>query len=272
MIYYKELNEFYELLEKEIINNNGIIYGTYPCEKLLSIYSKKSFYNSNLSDDKFYDIDYDKNTIDRFIKSNNIKIAFKHGLEHINFYTFITNNINTVNNLNIYIEITISNDEPPYNNNNYSCYGLLLSKVNNKTKFYYSKNTGTIYDFMENSTNIMIKDIIQKKTNYIRGFNENYKIFTDIYRMINNGWKINNLPYNIYTNINNDNCCPICLDKLNSDEIASLYEYKNLSLNTYEIHHKCLVRFLTTQKNKEYFTCPYRYKIDFRTCHLSTIL
>jgi hypothetical protein len=273
MIYYKELNNFYELLETEAINNNGIIYGTYPCEKLLAIYNRSLYYiDNNLSSDKFYDIEYDKKTIDRFIKSTNIKIAFKHGIEHINFYSFITNNINTINDLNISIEITISNDEPPYSANNYTCYGLLLSKQNNTPMFYYSKNTGTSYDLMENPTKSILKDIIQKRTSYIRGHNENYKIFTDIYKMIDNGWKINNLPYSVYNDDQNEKCCPICLDKLNISEIACLYEYKNLSSNSYEIHHNCLVKFLTTQKNKEYFICPYRYKIDFKQCHLSMIL
>lgn len=267
MLYYKELNSFYELLETEALNNNGIIYGTYPCDKLLAIYNRSLYYiDNNLSSDKFYDCDCDKKTIDRFIKSSNIKIAFKHGIDHINFYTFITNNINTINELNISVEITISNDEPPYSNNNYTCYGLLLSKINNTIMFYYSKNTGTSYDLISNPTKIILKEIIKKRTNYIRGFNENYKIFDDIYKMIDNGWKIGNLPYDIYfnDNDNNNDNCPICLDKLNNAEIACI--------NNYELHHDCLVKCLKTQKNKEYFICPYRYKIDFRQCYLSIVL
>lgn len=282
MIYYKELNNFYELLETEALNNNAIIYGTYPCEKLLAIYNRSLYYiDNNLSSDKFYDIEYDTKTIDRFVKSSNIKIAFKHGIDHINFYSFITNNINIINNLNISIEITISNDEPPYCNNNYTCYGLLLSKIDNISMFYYSKNTGTSYDLLTNPTKSILKDIIKKKTNYIRGFNENYKIFDDIYKMIDNGWKIENLPYSVYfyndngnenENENENDKCPICLDKLNNTEIACIYEYRNVSSNNYKLHHSCLVKFLTTQKNKEYFICPYRYKIDFRQCYLSMIL
>jgi hypothetical protein len=268
MIYYKELNNFYELLETEALNNNAIIYGTYPCEKLLAIYNRSLYYiENNLSSDKFYDIDYDKKTIDRFIKSSNIKIAFKHGIDHINFYLFITNNINTINDLNISIEITISNDEPPYCNNNYTCYGLLLSKIDNIIMFYYSKNTGTSYDLQANPTKSILKQIIQKNTNYIRGFNENYKIFDDIYKMIDNGWKINNLPYSIYSKDDNDNetNCPICLEKLfNNTEIALI--------NNYKLHHNCLVKFFKTQKNKEYFLCPYRYKIDFRQCYISILV
>jgi hypothetical protein len=231
MIYFDELNNFYKQMEPEILKNNGILYGDYPCEKLLMVNHK----------------------ID-FIKTTNIKIAFKHGNDHIEFYSFIPNNINIINNLNISIEITISNDEPPYKNNTYSCYGLLLSKYG----FHYSGNTGTIYD-NENH----ISEILQRKTSYIRGCNTNYEIFEDIYNMIKEGWIIENLPYKLYYDFNEDNCCPICLEKLKTDEIAFV--------NKYKIHHKCLIKFLKTQKNEVYFKCPYRNNIDFRNCYLSII-
>jgi hypothetical protein len=245
MLYFEELNNFYKLLEIEIFKNNGIIYGNYPCEKLLMVNQKIEF-----------------------IKTTNIKIAFKHGEDHILFYSFIPNNINIINGLNISIEITISNDEPPYKNNNYSCYGLLLSKYG----FHYSRNTGTIYDNYETSyiTKMIVANILKKTTNYIRGFNLNYDIFNDIYNMIKDNWIIENLPYKLYydnnddNDDNNDNCCPICLEKLKTDEIAFV--------NKYKIHHKCLVKFLRTQKNEAYFKCPYRSKIDFRDCYLSIIL
>lgn len=231
MIYFDELNNFYKQMEPEILKNNGILYGDYPCEKLLMVNHK----------------------ID-FIKTTNIKIAFKHGNDHIEFYSFIPNNINIINNFNISIEITISNDEPPYKNNTYSCYGLLLSKYG----FHYSGNTGTIYD-NENH----ISEILQRKTSYIRGCNTNYEIFEDIYNMIKEGWIIENLPYKLYYDFNEDNCCPICLEKLKTDEIAFV--------NKYKIHHKCLIKFLKTQKNEVYFKCPYRNNIDFRNCYLSII-
>ena len=233
MIYFDELNNFYKRMEPEILKNNGILYGHYPCEKLLMVNHK----------------------ID-FIKTTNIKIAFKHGNDHIQFYSFIPDNINIINNLNISIEITISNDEPPYKNNPYSCYGLLLSKYG----FYYSKNTGTIYDDIKKN---IISEILERKTSYIRGYNTNYEIFKDIYNMIKEGWIIENLPYKLYYDFNEDNCCPICLEKLKIDEIAVV--------NKYKIHHKCLVKFLTTQKNEVCFKCPYRYNIDFRNCYLSII-
>lgn len=272
MLYYDELNSFLYLLEQEIINNNGIIYDKYVCDRLLATFYKKAFLNKKLSLNRFYDISYDIETIDRFIKNPIIKIAFKHGLDHINFYKFITDNINNINKLKITFEITISNDEPPFKHNNYICHGLLLAKdENNKLKYYYSKNTGTPYDNMDNYliTKKIIIDIKNKTTQFIRGFNTNHEIFIDIYKMIGNGWKINNLPYIITTNIKPHDCCPICLDKFSNTkkEVINLFEnIYRLHSNNYHIHHLCLVKFLATQKNSLYFKCPYRYKIDFNIC------
>jgi hypothetical protein len=272
MIYYDELNNFLLLLEKEIINNNGIIYDKYVCDRLLAALFKKAFLNKKLSLNRFYDISYDIETIDRFIKSPIMKIAFKHGPDHIKFYTFITNNINIIDKLKITFEITISNDEPPFKHNNYICNGLLLSSdENGNNKYYYSKNTGTPYDYMDNSliTKKIISDIKNKTTQYIRGFHNNHEIFMDIYKMIGYGWKINNLPYIITTNIKPNDCCPICLDKFSNSkkEVANLFEnIHRLHSNNYHIHHLCLVKFLATQKNAIYFKCPYRYKIDFNIC------
>ena len=272
MIYYDELNDFLFLVEKEIINNNGIIYDKYVSDRLLANLFKKAFLNKKLSLNRFYDITYDIETIDRFIKNQVLKVAFKHGTDHIRFYTFITNNINIIDKLKITFEITISNDEPPFKHNNYICHGLLLSKDDNENKkYYYSRNTGTPYDTMDNSmiTKKIIADIKNKTTQYIRGFHTNHEIFIDIYKMIGNGWKINNLPYIITTTIKPHDCCPICLDKFNNTkkEIVNLFEnIHRLHSNNYHIHHLCLVKFLATQKNVLYFKCPYRYKIDFNIC------
>ena len=222
---------------------------------------------------RFYDINYDNSTINRFIKSNIIKFSFKQSIDHINFYSFITSNITIIHNLNIKFEITISSDEPPFKHNNYICFGLLLTndyENDNDFKYYYSNNTGTPYDNNSNITDKIINDVINKRTQYIRGFYTNYEIFSDIYRMINNGWEITNLPY-VINNINNNenDSCPICLEKFKNTnkEIITLYEniYRYNS-NNYRIHHKCLFKYLNIQKNKTYFKCPYRYKIDFNIC------
>jgi hypothetical protein len=280
MVYFKFLNEFFNILEKVILNNNGIIYDTYVCDRILASHYTKIYYNKNLPLNRFYDINYDNSTIHRFIKSNIIKFSFKDSLDHINFYSFISNNTKIINNLNIKLEITISSDEPPFKNNNYICYGLLLTndyENDNEFKYYYSNNTGTPYD--NNSLNItskIITDVINKRTQYIRGFYSNYEIFTDIYKMINNGWIITNLPYivNIDVNVNgnendNNDSCPICLEKFKTTnkEIITLYEnIHRYNSNNYRIHHKCLFKYLNMQKNKTYFKCPYRYKIDFNIC------
>ena len=165
--------------------------------------------------------------------------------------------------------ITLSNDdEPPFKNNNYICYGLLLDKKG----VYYSNNTGTPYDYIidDNLNKKIIDDVINKTTQYIRGFHKNNEIFNDIYMMINNGWNITNLPYEIIRNQIHTEFCPICLEQfLTKDiEIVKLYEnifYKNKS-NSYKIHHKCLIDFFKTQEQKIFFKCPYRYVIDFNVC------
>lgn len=273
MLYYKELNIFLDKIEEEILYNNGIIYDNYVCNRLLATYNKQLYISNKLPDELFYDLSYDLKTIDRFIKSNIIKIAFKNNEDYINFYKFISDNSNIINELKISLEITISNDEPPYKNNNYTCQGLLLLLINDTITYTYSKNTGTPYDIVQNndllSTKI-IKEIINKTTQYIRGFYSNYEIFTDIYKMINNGWKITNLPYTLIQNnyfINGS--CPICLELFNQSnkDIVNLYEniYRQPSPN-YKIHHQCLIKYLKKQKNCIYFKCPYRYKIDFNIC------
>jgi hypothetical protein len=275
MVYFKYLNEFFKILEKEIIDNNGIIYDTYVCDRILASHYTEIYYNKKLPVNRFYDINYDNSTVHRFIKSNIIKFSFKDSIDHINFYSFISNNAKIINNLNIKFEITISKDEPPFKNNNYICYGLLLTndyENDNDFKYYYSNNTGTPYD--NNSldiTNKIITDVINKRTQFIRGFYTNYEIFTDIYKMINTGWVITNLPYIVNINVNDDNneCCPICLEKfrITNKEIITLYEnIHRYNSNNYKIHHKCLFKYLKMQKNKTYFKCPYRYKIDFNIC------
>jgi hypothetical protein len=275
MVYFEELNEFFKILEKQIIDNNGIIYDTYVCDRIIASYYTNIYINKKLPLNRFYDINYDYSTIARFIKSNIIKFSFKQSLDHINFYSFITSNASIINHLNIKLEITISNDEPPFKHNNYICYGLLLSndlENNNNFKYYYSNNTGTPYD--NNASTItakIISDVINKRTQYIRGFYSNYEIFSDIYKMINDGWKITNLPYIVNVNINEitNDSCPICLEKfiITNKETITLYEniYRYNS-NNYKIHHKCLFKYLNMQKNKRYFKCPYRYKIDFNIC------
>lgn len=251
MNYHKKLNIFYELLEDAIYINKGIIYDEYVCNKILSNHYKELYKKKELLMEKFYDINYDIETNERIIKINKIKIAFKNNNDYIQFIKFNNNNSNLIEELNIFIEITISKDEPPYKSNNYTSYGLLL---NSKDNYYYSKNTGTPYDYIDNITEKIIKEIINKETHYLRGFYSNYDIFIDIIRMIDDGWKITNLPYNYYKNNNYNDDCPICLNYLNNKDTINIFNYN--------IHFKCINDYLLTQKNAISFKCPYRNIIN----------
>lgn len=261
MDYYKKLNIFYELLEDAIFITSGIIYDEYVCNRILSNHNKILFHNKNLSIDDFYDIDYDIETSDRFIKSTKIKIAYINNNDYIKFLKFFNKNLYLIEELNICIEITISKDEPPYKSNNYTCYGLLLDSKNN---YYYSKNTGTPYDNIDNVEKKLIKEIINKETQYLRGFYSNYEILLDITRMIDDGWKITNLPYNYSKNNKYNENCPICLNNLNNNnkEVINIFNYN--------IHFKCLNNYLLTQKNAILFKCPYRNSIDLNNCKYFT--
>lgn len=260
MDYYKKLNIFYELLEDAIFITSGIIYDEYVCNRILSNHNKILFHNKNLPIDDFYDIDYDIETSDRVIKSTKIKIAYKNNNDYIKFLKFLNKNLHLIEELNISIEITISKDEPPYKSNNYTCYGLLLDSKNN---YYYSKNTGTPYDNIDNVEKKIIKEIINKETQYLRGFYSNYEILLDITRMIDDAWKITNLPYNYSKNNKYNENCPICLNNLNNNkEVINIFNYN--------IHFKCLNNYLLTQKNALYFKCPYRNSIDLNNCKYFT--
>lgn len=259
MNYYKKLNIFYELLEDAIYTNNGIIYDEYVCHKILSNHNKELYNNKNLSIENFYDINYDIETKERIIINNKIKIAFTNNNDYIKFIEFFNRNYNLIEELNISIEITISKDEPPYKCNNYTCYGLLLD---GKENYYYSKNTGTPYDNIDNVEKKIIKEIIDKQTQYIRGFFSNYDILLDINRMIDNKWKITNLPYNYFKNNRYNDNCPICLSYLNNDDTINIFNYN--------IHLNCLNSYLLTQKEALVFKCPYRNIIDFNSCKYLT--
>lgn len=269
MIYYRELNECLIKLELEIFKNNGIIYDTYVCDRILAKHNTNIYIKNKLLLEKFYDDSYNLETIDRFIKKPIIKVVFKEHSNFNKFIKFIENNINTINELKISYKISLSNMEaPPFKNNNYICNGLLMDKNN----IYYSNNTGTPYDYVttDDLDKKIMDDIINKRTQYIRGFHSNNEIFNDIYRMIEEGWKITNLPYEIVPNDSFSEFCPICLEQLitRDTEIVKLYEniFDKVKSNSYKIHHDCLIKFFKTQEQKTFFTCPYRYIIDFNTC------
>ena len=82
--------------------------------------------------------------------------------------------------------------------------------------------------------------------------------------MIDDAWKITNLPYNYSKNNKYNENCPICLNNLNNNnkEVINIFNYN--------IHFKCLNNYLLTQKNAVYFKCPYRNSIDLNNCKYFT--
>jgi len=264
--YYEKLNKFYELFEDVIYKNNGLIYDEYVCNRILSDHKKNLYKLKKLSMENFYDINYDIETIDRIIISNKINIAFKNNNDHLSFSLFYNDHSNLIDELNLCVEITISKNEPPYKSNNYTCYGLVS---NRRYNYYYSNNTGTPYDNLNNNDvkKKIIKEVINKQTQYLRGFYSNYDIFLDINRMIGDGWTITNLPYCYSKDTNYNDECPICFNYLNeNDDVDNNDSDKTINIFNYNIHMNCLNNYLLSQKDALIFKCPYRNLIDFNCC------
>jgi hypothetical protein len=264
--YYEKLNKFYKLFEDVIYKNNGLIYDEYVCNRILSDHKKNLYKLRKLSMENFYDINYDIETIDRIIISNKINIAFKNNNDHLSFSLFYNDHSNLIDELNICVEITISKNEPPYKSNNYTCYGLVS---NRRYNYYYSNNTGTPYDNLNNNDvkKKIIKEVINKQTQYLRGFYSNYDIFLDINRMIGDGWTITNLPYCYSKDTNYNDECPICFNYLNeNDDVDNNDSDKTINIFNYNIHMNCLNNYLLSQKDALIFKCPYRNLIDFNCC------
>ena len=118
MLYYRELNELLTMIELEVYNNDGIIYDTFVCDRILAKHNTNIYTKNKLCLDKFYDISYNPETKDRFIKNPKIKVVFKQHHNFNRFIKFIENNMNKINELRMTYKISISNQEaPPFKNN-----------------------------------------------------------------------------------------------------------------------------------------------------------
>lgn len=231
----KEKKFVYSQIKKIALENNGIIFGCYIINNIISEYYKKEYFkNNNIKN--YWDDEYDKKTILRLSLSENISIYFNNDN---NIYLFISilqkyfdikikyKNIK-LHNLNyyykkIYLKLnygkTLSFDgfylkirilvysyynnknviklEPPFNNT-----GLLhYIFIQDKNSIRISNNTGTNLDLLSISEKINIENIF--KDLIIN--NETYITKTDIYNsnieitenIINNLYKYDYINWNI---------------------------------------------------------------------------
>ena len=300
MISYEKIYNIITSIEKIALETNGIIWGAYVTSKILHGYYSNIYYSQDLEIDKYWNSSYHIETIDRIFNCFNISICFQ---KINNFSKFMKkcneNNIiinifneeddiymNIENCPEISIDIILRSQGdmmPPFRKLLFLCDGFIMHNVNNKTIIEYSRNTGTVIDYLDNKKfkiveNNIIDDIYRKKT-IISDIDEG-TIF-DIYSTIYDGWEIANLPYSLLSSnyIIDDtplikfaeNNCFICLEKIfkenkTIEETAIIYSnISNPRSYYYPIHHKCIIEYIL-HKNSKRFTCPLKYVIDFNNC------
>lgn len=294
------LYNFIIKIESIALDTQGILWGSYVTLKCLHSYYSDIYYNEDLPIEKYWDITFHPETKDRILQCNKISIAFPKLQNYAKFWKKCENNNITIiyNNdykmiikeypeLQIYIIIMSEGGLlPPFKELLFLCDGFIMLKENNKIKINYSRYTGTPYDYLSDKKFKIVeenifKDLYRKQTLIC---NVNECNIDTIYKIINNGWKISNLPYSViserydiseceellkFTN----NHCFICLDKLFSNNITTgelAIIYKNIHRPEtvfYPIHHKCLIQYIK-HKNTKKLRCPYRYIINFDDCNI----
>ena len=300
----EKLYKIITMIEKIALESNGIIWGPYVTSKILHGHYSNMYYNLDLDIDKFWDKSYHIESVDRifdlfdisicFQKINNFSKFSKKCKENDIIIFIIHDIINDEDiiymNIKDYPEISIniilrSHDDmmPPFRKILFLCDGFIMHNVNNRTIIEYSRNTGTIIDYLDDkkfkiAENNIINDIYKKKT-VISDINEG--TIYDIYTFIYDGWIISNLPYSLLSKNDDisdtplikfaENCCYICLDKLFKDDKAieeTAIIYNNI-INPkslyYPIHHNCFIEYIM-HKNSKRFTCPLKYIVDFNNC------
>jgi hypothetical protein len=300
MISYEKIYNIITSIEKIALETNGIIWGSYVTSKILHGYYSNIYYSQDLDIDKYWNNSYHIETIDRIFNCFNISICFQKinnfskFMKKCNENNIIINifnedddiymNIENCPEISINIILRSQGDMmPPFRKLLFLCDGFIMHNVNNKTIIEYSRNTGTVIDYLDNKKfkvveNNIIDDIYRKKT-IISDIDEG-TIF-DIYSTIYDGWEIANLPYSLLSsNFNIDdtplikfaeNNCFICLEKIFKENKAieeTAIIYSNISNPRsyyYPIHHKCIIEYIL-HKNSKRFTCPLKYLIDFDNC------
>ena len=287
-------------IEKIVLKNNGIIYGSYVTSKILHNYNTSQFYQLNDDVDKFWDINYSLNTIDRFMKIKTMKINFNTVNDYMKFVKEMGKifknmcirifNYSYFNDFSkIILNISLTTQTQLYINNVFICDGFIMKNINGKKTITYSSNTNTPYDYINGTLKKtveknIIKDICRKKTMCISENLSNDEILTLIIEMVSFGWTIVNLPYTIISSTDDllktpeiikfrlANCS-ICLEQLFNNakktEISILYkDIFNPTSSYYPIHHNCLLNYFEYQINDNTFMCPYRYKINYNDCKM----
>jgi len=183
--------------------------------------------------------------------------------------------------------------EPPFYNLDFLSNIFLMEQTNNSIIIRLSNCSGTPIDDMNYidksriSTKIM-NDIIQHKTQFTRNISnyntENINCYR-IIKMIEYGWNITNIPFNIiYINdfdknddSLNDKCC-ICLEKLKDEEneINKIFQINTNKIKDYKVHYTCFINYLKIEQRKNNLNpitgeneckCPYRMPFNFKDCY-----
>jgi hypothetical protein len=283
-------------IQECILDNNGIIWGSYVQNILLNKRFTDIYYDLDLSSEKYWDHEYHPETIDRITIEDYMNIHFYNNDDYEKLLHFlVANKINYIRydgSRDILIEqcfdlvIIIRDDLPPYKNSYQNtlflshCLIMYKNIYTNKTHVEFSTNSGTSFDKVseierENVKKNVITDIYKKKTMFL------YINIELIFEYIKQGWEIVNMPYTILKKGSkvpkfNSYCCLICLEELFDKNSRTIEDtaivYNNYihhpETKYYPIHNNCLMVWITHNLQHDHdttsFKCPYRFTIDFK--------
>ena len=178
--------------------------------------------------------------------------------------------------------------EPPFNNLDFLCNIFLMERINNNNIVRISNCSGTPIDKMNyydkaKITNNIMNDIINGKTSFVRNVENNNSEFINSYRiikMLEYGWNIINLPFNIIkisdiTESEEYKCC-ICQDIFDKSCENKVFEINTYKTKSYYLHYNCFINHLKAENRKKYINtetnliecrCPMRIPFNFKDCY-----
>lgn len=245
----------------------------------------KHFENVKICDE-YYFPEYNTYAIESVKK---IKIDLSIG--NVPFYN---DGVVVVINIDVLIEKSSNNMEPPFGKLDMLCNGFILKKDRCKR---LSKNTGTIidtyYDYVRAIKTVeILKDMVNFRTHIclsvhmdsVNFYTLNLDIMERIERMSERQfkWSFINMPFTIEVCknvIENFDCCICCKNFRRNDRI-SYTSIKNDGVivnSSAKMHLYCCMKYLKTQRQEAekhfendrfIFKCPVRNNIDFAKCHL----